>query len=144
MKLLVRNTASGLVPLYDDDYEEKRRLKIGEDYLVEVKRARNIKFHRKYFSLIRCAWDLQSEARQAFFKNDITVFRKTVEIAAGHCEVAYNLSAKAWVEYPKSLAFDKMSGDEFDIFYIKAYDVLRDVFLRHITQEQFEEKLMNY
>ena len=28
MKLLLKNTSSGLIPIYDDDYEEKKKLKI--------------------------------------------------------------------------------------------------------------------
>ena len=31
MEIYCRNTASGLVPLYDSDYDEKRKLKIGKD-----------------------------------------------------------------------------------------------------------------
>ena len=28
MKLLLKNTSSGLTPIYDEDYEEKKKLKI--------------------------------------------------------------------------------------------------------------------
>lgn len=80
MKLNVKCTSNGLIPLYDDDYEEKRKLRIGETYTCVIKKARNIDFHRKYFALINCAWSLQNEARQSKFK-DIDVFRKSVQLA---------------------------------------------------------------
>ena len=71
-------------------------------------------------------------------------FRKTVQVAAGHCERVFNLELRTWVEVPKSIAFDKMKGDEFEALYKGVRDVLFKVFLKHITIEQFEETLMNY
>ena len=53
MKLLLKNTASGLVPIYDDDFDEKKKLKIGQVYEVSIKLVRNYEFHKKYFALIR-------------------------------------------------------------------------------------------
>ena len=52
MILLLKNTVEGLKPLYDDDYEEKRKLKIGEVYKADIKpmKPRNLQFHRKYFA----------------------------------------------------------------------------------------------
>lgn len=38
MELYLKNTAHGLIPLYDDDFEEKRKLKIGEVYKVSIKK----------------------------------------------------------------------------------------------------------
>lgn len=52
MRLLVVNTPRGLVPCGDDDYDEKKKLRLGETYSVEVRVARNVDFHRKYFALI--------------------------------------------------------------------------------------------
>ena len=144
MELYLMNTAQGLKPFNDDDYEEKKRLKIGQIYKAKISVPRNYRFHKKYFSMINCAWDLQSEARQRFFKDDVHIFRKSVEIAAGHCDVAFNLTTRQWVEYPKSIAFDKMPGDEFELLYKKVREVLLKVFLTHITLEQFEETLLNY
>ena len=52
MRLMVVNTPRGLIPYGDDDSEEKRKLKLGEVYSVEVKVVRNVNFHRKYFALV--------------------------------------------------------------------------------------------
>lgn len=146
MKIFVRNTAHGLVPLYDEDYEEKRKLQIGKDYLAEIKVPRNLKFHRLYFSLINCAWDLQSEERrQKMFRGSIDNFRKTVQIAAGHCETVYNLRLKDFVEIPKSISFESMDEAEFKDLYERVRDVLFRVFLKGIiTEELFEDLLINY
>ena len=94
MKLHVQNTAHGLVPLYDADYDEKKKLKIGEVYEVAVKRPRNLPFHKKYFSLIHCAWDYLPEHTVEYFHHNIECFRKTVEIAAGWCEPVYSIARR--------------------------------------------------
>ena len=89
MRLLVVNTPRGLVPFGDDDYDQKKKLKVGETYNVEVKVARNVEFHRKYFALISYAWEFLNESEIERFR-DKDNFRKYVEIAAGHCEVIYH------------------------------------------------------
>ena len=143
MELLLMNTAQGLKPMYDEDYDEKRKLKIGQVYRAKVTVPRNTELHRKYFSMITCAWDLLTEKAREFFGNKES-FRKTAQVAAGYCERVYSISLKDWVEIPKSIAFDKMKGDEFENLYRDVRDVLLKVFLKHITIEQFEETLMNY
>lgn len=143
MELLLMNTAQGLKPMYDEDYEEKKKLKIGQLYKAKVTVPRNIQFHRLYFSMISCAWDLLTERQREFFDNKES-FRKTVQVAAGYCDRVFHLRLRDWVEVPRSIAFDKMSGDEFEELYKGVRDVLFKVFLKHITIEQFEETLINY
>lgn len=143
MELQLMNTAQGLKPMYDEDFDEKKRLKIGQVYRAKVTVPRNISFHRKYWSMISCAWDLLTERQREFFGSKES-FRKTLQVAAGHCERVFHLRLREWVEVPKSIAFDKMSGDEFEDLYRGVRDVLLRVFLKHLTIEQFEETLMNY
>lgn len=137
------NTAQGLKPLYDDDFEEKKKLRIGQTYKAKVTVPRNLQFHRKYWSMITCAWDLLTEKQREFFGNKES-FRKTLQVAAGHCERVFHLRLREWVEVPKSIAFDKMSGDEFEELYRGVREVLLTVFLKHLTIEQFEETMINY
>lgn len=144
MKIFCKNTAGGLVPLYDSDYEEKRRLKIGKVYQVEVKEARNPKFHRKYFALINCAWEYQNEQIQAAFRGNKEVFRKSLEVTAGFCERIFNLKLNSWVDVPKSISFGSMSAEEFNNLYERVKDVLWAAFLKGVTKEEFEENLSNF
>ena len=143
MELLLMNTSQGMKPMYDEDFDEKRRLKIGQVYRAKVTVPRNVGLHRLYFSLINCAWDLLTEQQRTFFGTKDS-FRKTLQVAAGHCERVFHLQLREWVEVPKSIAFDKMKGDEFEALYQGVKDVLFKVFLKHVTLEQFDEILMNY
>lgn len=138
------NTAEGLKPCKDEDYDNKKKLKIGQIYRAKIVLARNLDFHRKYFSLINTAWAYQGEAREEFFHHDVNCFRKTVEIAAGCCEKIYSLSRQEWIEIPKSISFEKMDELEFRELYDRVKDVLFKTFLTHVTEEEFMTNLMNY
>lgn len=52
MKLNLLNTAHGLVPMYEDDFDEKKKLRIGQVYKADITVPRNTSFHRKAFALI--------------------------------------------------------------------------------------------
>jgi hypothetical protein len=144
MKFFVQNTNRGLVPMSDEDFDAKQKLKIGEIYSVEVKKARNYEFHKKYFALILCAWEYQSEKRQEFFNNNIDVFRKSVQVSAGYCDRIYNATLRKWVDVPKSISFEKMDELEFNDLYKSVRNVLFMVFLTHISEEEFELNLINF
>lgn len=144
MELYLLNTASGLKPCYDSDYDEKKKLKLGYTYKARITLARNIDFHRKYFQLINTAWAYQNEATTRHFKEDINCFRKTVEVAAGHCDTVYSLARKEWIDIPKSIAFDKMDEAEFQNLYDRVKDVLFSVFLHNISEYDFMNNLSNF
>ena len=143
MKLLVINTPRGLVPLGDDDYEQKRKLKLGETYSVEVKVVRNVDFHRKYFALIAYAWEFLNEQETERFK-DKENFRKYIEIAAGHCEVIFHPRLQEFVEIPKSIAFAKMDKTAFSDLYGRVEDVIFSIIGDRVTQEEFERLLIDF
>lgn len=144
MELYLLNTVEGFKPLYDADYDNKKKLKIGQTYKAKIVLVRNLNFHRKYFSLINTAWAYQSEAREEFFHHDVECFRKTVEVAAGCCDRVYSLSRKEWMDVPKSISFEKMDEIEFRDLYERVKDVLFKTFLTHISEEEFMSNLMNF
>lgn len=143
MKFHVLKTMTGLVPCGDDSYETASKLKMGSVYEVDVKVARNYAFHKKYFSLIRCAWEYLSEAQQNFFESSET-FRKAVEVAAGNYDLCYNIERKEWLQCPKSIAFDRMDAAEFDTLYERVKDVLFNTFLQDVGRNEFENILIRF
>lgn len=144
MKLNLINTVNGLIPCQDEDYEKKRKLKIGRVYQFTCKLLRNYEFHKKYFALINCAWEYLTERQQEFFKNDIEIFRKSIEIAAGSCEIVYLIEKKEWGEIHKSIAFDKMDEAEFSELYSKVLDVILKYPLKSISPEEFLENIIHF
>ena len=83
MKIDLVCTANGFVVASDEDYDKKRKLKIGKVYSVDIKQHRNYELHKKYFALINCAWEYLSEGKQSHFGN-VDNFRKTIEVIAGY------------------------------------------------------------
>lgn len=144
MDFLATKTANGLKPAFDDDYEKYSKLKVGETYKIKVSKVRNLQFHRLYFALINCAWAYQNEKTITHFKNNIELFRKYVEMSAGYCDLVFHHKFKDWVEIPKSISFDKLDEFEFRELYENVKTVLWTVFLKNITQEEFENNLINF
>lgn len=145
MKLSLLNTPHGLVPMYDADFDEKRKLKVGQVYLAEIRVPRNYAFHKKAFSLLNTAWALLPERTQEGFRS-VECFRDTITVAAGYVDVFYDLKRKSYCETPKSWAFDKMDEAEFSDLYERMKDVIWGILSSRvgITQEMFEQYLANY
>lgn len=144
MELNLVCTDSGFRVADDTDYEKKRKLKKGTVYKCTIKENRNYSFHKKYFSLINCAWEFLTETQREFFKEDEEVFRKCVEVAAGHFELHYSVARHEWLQVPGSIAFDKMSESDFSDLYDKVKDVLFTAFILAERKKEFEYILKDY
>ena len=145
MKLLLQNTAVGLVPLYDSDLDEKRKLKLGQVYQADIKVVRNIQFHRKMFAMLNTAWALLPERTQNGFRS-FEGFRAYLLVAAGFYDIYYSPRRKEFVEVPKSMSFASMDEAEFNDCYQKIKDVIWGLLSKRIdiTQELFDKYLANY
>jgi len=99
-----------------------KKLKAGETILVNVKKPRNIKFHRKYFALLSVAWENQ-EKYEAF-----EAMRKEVIMRAGWFVEHHHLTGAISYE-AKSIAFHNMDELEFDDLYNKSIDVILKHFM---------------
>lgn len=142
MKLYCRNTETGLIPLYDSDQFEKSKLKLGEDYQIEIRKARNIQFHKKYFALIKCAWLNLPEQYDTLYPHPENL-RKAVQRMAGFKEEIYFPDGRIEDE-SVSIAFDKMDELEFREVYNKVLDVILKFFLTGNTNEEINNEILNF
>ena len=143
MKLTCINTAHGLVPMYDEDFDEKKKLTVGQAYECDVKVLRNVRFHRKAFALLNAAWSLMNEHQQAGWRSK-DGFRNYLTVAAGHYDVYFNQRLNAFVELPRSWSFDKMDDAEFSALYDRMKDVIFAVLGNRVTEEVFDKVLANF
>lgn len=143
MKLQLLNTPQGLKPCYDEDYDEKKKLKIGEIYEAEIKLQRNPKFHRLFFSLLNAGYSLLPERTQNGFRS-VEGFRSYLLVAAGFYDTYFNPRLREFVEVPKSLKFSSMDNEEFERMYNAVKDIIFALLGDRITERQFEETLANY
>ena len=145
MKLLLQNTALGLVPLYDSDLDEKRKLKVGQVYQADIKVVRNINFHRKMWAMLNTAWALLPEKTQNGFRT-FEGFRAYLLVAAGFYDTYFSPRLKEFVEVPKSMSFASMDEAEFSDCYEAIKNVIWSILSSrvNITQEMFETYLANF
>ena len=134
MKLFVRNTISGLVPLYPSDFDQKRKLKLGQDYEVDIKNPRNVGFHRKFFALLNIGHENTS------LDMPFDTYRKYITIKAGFYN-AYT-TPKGLFYDAVSISFSSMTQDEFEDVYSRVLDkVIEDI---GVTKEEIQEQLINF
>lgn len=143
MKLNLLNTPSGLKPLYDEDYEEKRKLKLGVVYSAEIRIPRNYQFHKKFFALLNTAWAYLPERTQKGFRS-VDGFRQYLTVAAGHYDTFFSPSRKEFVEIPKSISFGSMSEEEFEELYENVYRVIFSIIGKYVNEEEFKTNLANF
>ena len=145
MKLMLQNTAVGLVPLYESDFDEKRKLKVGQIYQADIKVVRNIQFHRKMWAMLNTAWMLLPEKTQNGFRT-FEGFRAYLLVTAGFFDVYYNTRLNDFVEVPKSMSCASMDDAEFAECYDRIKDVIWGILSSrvNITREVFEEYLSSF
>jgi hypothetical protein len=96
------------------------KLKFGQGVTADVKRARNILFHRKMFALFKLAYELWDAPKLEYKGQQVAKnfdrFRKDVTVLAGFYEAVTNFRGEVRLE-AKSLAFHAMGEAEFEDVY---------------------------
>ena len=121
-------------------------IKVGEVVSAEVKRPRNYKFHKKFFSLLNYAFSIwEPEAvnldNTPVGKN-FDHFRDNIIILAGYYEAVMGIDGKAFLK-AKSISFGKMGEDEFTCLFSKAIDVILKHILVNYTREDLDRVFEN-
>jgi len=135
LKFYCLNTATGLKPLYDSDLEEKRKLKIGETYLCEIKKERNYEFHKKFMALIK----LGHENTKLIGMN-FDAYRAYITMKAGYADVYETPRGK--FALPRSISFAKMDQDEFQKLYSASIQVIIDDI--GADEQTIENEILNF
>jgi len=134
MKLFVKNTLSGLIPLYPADLEEKKKLRLNQEYEVEVKHPRNIGFHRKFFALVNIGWENTS------LNMPFETYRRYVTMKAGYFKT-YQTNKGTYYE-AESISFASMDQVTFEEVYSRVLDII--IADLGVTKEEIEETLINF
>lgn len=141
MVIYLKNVSGHLIPLYDEDFQEKSKLKIGETYRATIVHPRNILFHRKFFALITLGFEYSktvkrskeaSETNAGVVPMILESYRKYALIKSGFANI-YQTNKGIFVE-AQSIAFDSMPEDKFQDVYNKVLSFV-------IKDTQADEKL---
>lgn len=117
-ELYLTRTLNGFTAADDAAREAIRKIKHGKIVLADVRKPRNIKFHRKFFAMLNLVWAATGQWQTVEHLLD------DVKMAIGHFEKRQYTNCKTGevFEYPRllSIAFQNMDDIEFSIFYERA------------------------
>ena len=132
---LLRTASGAFIPATEEDAELAKRFKVGSISRVELRLMRNAAHHRKFFALVKIAFDMWTETlpeqtwRGVPVQPNIDHFRRDLIIAAGFHDVVWSTKQDAqgnqqFRVIPKSIAFANMSQPEFEQLYSAVIDVV--------------------
>jgi hypothetical protein len=120
MKLFVIKSSIGLIPASGSEFDklQEAKLKEGEMYEVEIRKPRNIDFHRKYFALINLCFENQ----ETF--NNADELRAFLTMKSGYFKRIETPTGTMYL--PESISFAKMDNIAFEDFYNKSIQSVLD------------------
>ena len=136
MKFLVTKSNSGLKPSYDSDMEIYVKIPVGETFEIDYKKPRNVKFHRKFFALIRLAFENQEAYKL------IDSMREHLIIHAGYSYEETNFITGEIKIKAKSISFASMDEIEFSNLYESVKNVISQWL--GIENESIDEEISKY
>ena len=146
---IYRRGPDAIYPCNDVAFDKFDRMKIGNTYRGKFEEPRNSKFFRKWWKMIQFAYDHfePSELTGKRFEGitpekNLERFRKDVTILAGHYKQSIRLNGECLVE-AKSIAWAKMSEEQFGEFYKASFNVIWDrVFIKIYCNEKELEDIL--
>lgn len=124
---LIKRNDDYFVPATAIDKEAVKNIKNGEAINCKFTKKRNLPFHRKFFALIKVAYDA-FEAPVLEYKGmpvgkNLERFRKELIILAGYYESHVSIKGEVRLD-AKSIAFGSMGDETFEDLYSDVIDVI--------------------
>lgn len=144
MDIICKVTAHGLVPLYDSDYDLKKRLRVGSVVKCKVSNPRNYEHHKKFFALVRLTFDNLPSNLAEYFKvhNEEDMLRR-FKRDLGYFKTSLNERGEKEIEY-QSISFSAMEQHEFERFYNQCIDLVLYKYLKGIDKEDLITEIENF
>ena len=144
MDIYCKVTPYGLVPLYDSDFDMKKRLKVGSTVKCKVSNPRNYEHHKKFFALVRLTFDNLPSNLAEYFKvhNEEDMLRR-FKRDLGYFKTSLNERGEKEIEY-QSISFSAMEQHEFERFYNQCIDLVLYKYLKGIDKEDLITEIENF
>lgn len=141
--VLVKTLNGTLAPADGDASTFIEKLKAGQGVRATIRRARNVRFHRKAFALFKLAFDVWEPVEPLEYKGvpvakDFDRFRKDITIMAGFYKAVYNARGELRLE-ADSLSFASMDEDRFEQVFRAVLTVVWNRVLRNAGYESPED-----
>ena len=132
----VRKTLNALAATDASSEDIISELPAGVVFKIQITQPRNVKFHRKFFALLKIILDNQSH-----FQN-LDELLYAVKIRLGY---SVPVQLKGMVGHmPKSISFSKMDEQAFSEFYERTLDFLITEVIPGLNKEDLEQELEGF
>lgn len=139
--VFLRKLDNTFAPADEASAEIMEGFKANGVYKAQLTQPRNSLFHRKFFSLLKLAYD--NYEQPGVYHNDKLVFRsfdrfrEDVTISCGHWELELNKRNNV-VQRAKSISFSKMQQDEFEVLFNSAITVIMAEYLTYYSEDDMQ------
>ena len=151
MKINLVKVAGKLIPAMEEDQKKMQKaFTEGEVIEVSIKKSRNYKFLKKYWSLLNLVFENLPENFALVIEDQFYIPIPTVNELHYQIKMKIGLYEKklTWggntALQIKSIAFDKMDELEFSEFYDKVFDIITNHFLVGSRREEIEPMVAAY
>lgn len=137
MKIAVVKTINGFLrPAYDSDFEVFKKMPVNEIFEIDYTKGRNLGFHKKFFALLKLAFENQSDYR---LMEDL---RRDLIITSGYYDEQVNKITGECYKTAKSISFANMDELEFN----ELYSAIKTVISKWlgINNEDIENNIQQY
>ncbi len=136
MKFLAAKHLGSLRPVDAAGEEILHRLGNGQLVEIEIRRPRNIRFHRLYFALVTLVWEQLDETRYPTPED----LHEAIKIAAGlRRRIVLPDGTIGFI--PGSIAFHKMDDTEFSAFFDRVCNLVAKHFLPGVTDTELKAEV---
>ncbi len=136
-----------LLPEYGDEVSEKfvGKLKVNEVIVADFTKPRNYEFHKKWFALVKFAYEhwepsafQDSKWEGVVPQKSFDRFRKDLIILSGRYDAVYRVDGSIRIE-AKSISFASMDNEEFKELYNSTINVVLDKILTTYTLDDLKK-----
>jgi len=147
MMITLKKLDSVLLPENQESADYIHKMKYGTIISANFTKPRNYSFHKKYFALIKFAYEnwQPTELEDSRWEGVVPEksfdrFRKDLVILSGHFEAVYRIDGSVRVE-AKSISFAKMTEESFSELYNSTTTVVLEKILTNYTREDLDTVL---
>lgn len=131
-------TGDGLLPSNHDAEEEYKKLTVGQQVQVVIKKPRNLLHHRKWWALISLIYENQTRYET---KEQLVA---ALKFYLGHVDTFLLKDGTTTGFIPRSISFAKMSQSEFDAFYEKTLDFFAEKVIPGLDKEATRSEVEDF
>lgn len=135
-RFLAHKYLGSLRPVDVGGEDALRKIGQGELVTIEIKRPRNARFHRKYWALVTLVWENSDTDRYPSAED----LHSAIKIAAG-LRTRIELPDGTVGFIPGSIAFHKMTQDDFSAFFDRVCDLVCKHFLPGVSNEELRAEI---